>query len=434
MRARVVQGAAPDAAGVLPAGVRAALVEDRDAVGGQRVLVGLERVGLGLVGAAQQLDLVRAVGARREHHRGAPDAARRRARQVLPAQPRPLAGRREPPGVDRPRARHQARARSASRTGAGSSRRPAACRRCRARQRAQLRDAAAAAARARRREQVEVLVLVAVAALVEPAHDHRAAVGHQQVGRVPAPVRHVGLARPALAERVEGVDVVEAGELAAGRLDRVHRLPPVTSTRPSVSSDWPLHQMFTGCPVFGSIGGLTRLNEPGPVPFEGSQSTATARWRAERPVGVARDRVPEHLAGRQHHGVGGEGGRAVGRADVEVAGVGPAPRPVERAAGGEPGALARGDRGRPADRPAPARVALVGPQAGVLGGVLGPERGGLLLAQQRARTATWRGLARGARPERAVRRDGPARTRRPISRSAAASTAGARRTRAIQRR
>ena len=57
------------------------------------------------------------------------------------------------------------------------------------------------------------------------------------------------------------------------------RLPPVTSTRPSAISDWPLHQMFTGWPVFGSIGGLTRLNEPGPVPFEGSHSTATARWR-----------------------------------------------------------------------------------------------------------------------------------------------------------
>jgi hypothetical protein len=57
------------------------------------------------------------------------------------------------------------------------------------------------------------------------------------------------------------------------------RFPPVTSTRPSASSELPLHQMLTGCPVLGSIGGLTRLNERGPVPLDGSHSTATARWR-----------------------------------------------------------------------------------------------------------------------------------------------------------
>ena len=45
------------------------------------------------------------------------------------------------------------------------------------------------------------------------------------------------------------------------------RFPPVTNTRPSVRNEIPEHQMLTGLPVPGSIGGNTAVNAPEPVPF-----------------------------------------------------------------------------------------------------------------------------------------------------------------------
>ena len=126
VRARVVQRAAPDAREVVPAGLGVALVEERDAVGGQGVARRDEGVGLGLVGAAELLDL--------DATRPGPPAAARRSprrgsawRSVCPSSAA-SGGCRAARTTRCPwsTARRRGRGRSASRTGAGSSRRPAA--------------------------------------------------------------------------------------------------------------------------------------------------------------------------------------------------------------------------------------------------------------------------------------------------------------------
>ena len=87
--------------------------------------------------------------------------------------------------------------------------------------------------------------------------------GSRSLGRVPAALRHVGLARPGLAERVEREDRVEALELYVGADRLYYRLPPATTTRPSIRNDVPEHQMLAGfiTPSRGSSqsGGSTRL-------------------------------------------------------------------------------------------------------------------------------------------------------------------------------
>ena len=121
--------------------------------------------------------------------------------------------------------------------------------------------------------------------------------------RVPAAVGHIGLPRPRLVERVERVDAASAPRTSR-RLSRCRRgCRRVTSTRPSARNEVPEHQMLTGSPVAGSIGGSTRLNASAPVPFDGSHSTAHASFAVGDHVGLVRVRVPQHLAGRQHRRV-----------------------------------------------------------------------------------------------------------------------------------
>ena len=190
------------------------LAEQRDPVGGERVAVRLECVRLGLVRSVAR-----------------PGASRRGLRAASRPCPRPGSGpsvgvcQRSLGGLPSGENHHvsvvhawpRGRGRSASRTGAGS-RRPAGSG---SPSTPSLPSSVTRPRPPRERDGVNSSrsSLLSPKPPAEATHDQRAPVGHHKVGRVPAPVLHVGLALPALGERVERVDVVEAGELLARRLD-----------------------------------------------------------------------------------------------------------------------------------------------------------------------------------------------------------------------
>ena len=146
---------------------------------------------------------------------------------VLPRE-RSDAVQREEPAVARLRARRPARARSASGRCAGRGR-PTGDGRCWPRTLSSVTKSKFGVVA------LDLRVDVRLALLVEPVEHHGAPVGEQHLGRVPAPVAHVGLAAPGLGDRVEREDRVQA--LAAADRAAHHEHRAVVEERLSRAED-----------------------------------------------------------------------------------------------------------------------------------------------------------------------------------------------------
>ena len=155
--------------------------------------------------ATDQRDLAGAPGPAWSDHRGPPPARVSEVLEVSPAEGvRPADPVEEPAvggiwaGDHRPSARHHERVRVEPAVGgsAGSAD-------------GDRRQRPSAVPGRGGAEELDLLVGLGAAVLVQPTDDQRAPVWEERLGRIPAPMWHIGLLGPGLVEGVEGVDLVQ---------------------------------------------------------------------------------------------------------------------------------------------------------------------------------------------------------------------------------